>query len=164
MNKMLMRLRRVSPAWVGLAVLPLILTGCATPMSSNVYSSNTAMQMQTVRYGTIQSLRGVEIAANNNDMPIGALGGAVIGGLLGSGVGGGLGRSLATAGGAIAGGIAGNAIQDNVGRQNGVEVVVRLDDGRTVSVVQPVGQELFRVGQRVQLMTAPNGTTRVTGA
>lgn len=157
-------LHRIGSILIGLVVLPLALSGCATPMSSNVYSSNTAMQMQTVRYGTIQSLRGVEIAGNSNDVPVGALGGAVIGGLLGSGVGGGLGRSLATAGGAIAGGIAGNAIQDNVSRQNGVEVVVRLDDGRTVSVVQPVGSELFRVGQRVQLMTAPNGTTRVTGA
>lgn len=135
------------------------LAGCAMPMSGDVYSRNDAMQMQTVQYGTIESLRGVQIAGSNS--PVGAIGGAVVGGLLGSGVGGGLGRDLATVGGAIGGGLVGNAIENRATQQNGVEIVVRLDNGRTVSIVQPVGAQIFSLGQRVQVITAPNGTSRV---
>ncbi|MGC8697579.1 MAG: glycine zipper 2TM domain-containing protein [Halothiobacillus sp.] len=140
--------------------LSVVLTGCATPMSGDVYSRSNAMQMQTVQYGTIERLRGVQIAGSQS--PVGMIGGAVVGGLLGSGVGGGLGRDLATVGGAIAGGVAGSAIENNVTQQNGVEIVVRLDNGRTVSIVQAVGAQMFSLGQRVQVLTAPDGTSRVT--
>jgi outer membrane lipoprotein SlyB len=153
-----MRLRIMSLSVV--ALMSLGLGGCVTPMSGDVYSQSNAMQMQTVQYGTIESLRGVQIAGG--DSPVGMIGGAVVGGLLGSGVGGGLGRNLATVGGAIAGGVAGSAIQNSVTQQNGVEIITRLDNGRTVSIVQPVGAQMFRIGQRVQVITAPNGTTRVT--
>ncbi len=153
-----MRLHIASLVLVG--GLSLGLAGCVTPMSGDVYSQNSAMQMQNVQYGTIQSLRGVQIAGNGS--PVGMIGGAVVGGLLGSGVGGGLGRDLATVGGAIAGGVAGSAIENNVTQQNGVELVVRLDNGRAVSSVQAVGGQMFSPGQRVQVITAPNGTTRVT--
>ena len=85
--------------WAVPIIMLTALTGCVTPMSGDVYSRNNAMQMQTVQYGTIESLRGVRIAGTKT--PIGAIGGAVVGGLLGSGVGGGLGRDLATVGGAI---------------------------------------------------------------
>ncbi|MDD3575874.1 glycine zipper 2TM domain-containing protein [Halothiobacillus sp.] len=146
--------------WAVPIIMLAALTGCVTPMSGDVYSRNNAMQMQTVQYGTIESLRGVRIAGTKT--PIGAIGGAVVGGLLGSGVGGGLGRDLATVGGAIGGGVAGSAIEEGVTQQNGVEIVVRLDNGRTVSIVQAVGGQIFSLGQRVQVITAPDGTSRVT--
>ncbi|OZB78602.1 MAG: hypothetical protein B7X29_04270 [Halothiobacillus sp. 13-55-115] len=137
--------------WAIPIIMLAALTGCVTPMSGDVYSRNNAMQMQTVQYG---------IAGTKT--PIGAIGGAVVGGLLGSGVGGGLGRDLATVGGAIGGGVAGSAIEEGVTQQNGVEIVVRLDNGRTVSIVQAVGGQIFSLGQRVQVITAPDGTSRVT--
>ncbi|MHB8919954.1 MAG: outer membrane lipoprotein [Halothiobacillus sp.] len=143
-----------------LGVMSGLLGGCVTPMSSDVYGRSAAMQMQTVQYGTIEGLRGVQIAGTQS--PVGVIGGAVVGGLLGSGVGRGLGRNLATVGGAIAGGVAGSAIQEGVTQQNGVEIVVRLDNGRTVSIVQAVGAQMFSLGQRVQVVTAPDGTSRVT--
>ena len=146
--------------WAVPMIMLVALSGCVTPMSGDVYSRNNAMQMQTVQYGTIESLRGVRIAGTKT--PIGAIGGAVVGGLLGSGVGGGLGRDLATVGGAIGGGIAGSAIEEGVTQQNGVEIVVRLDDGRMVSIVQAAEGQVFSLGQRVQVITAPDGTSRVT--
>lgn len=146
--------------WLVPIIALLTLGGCATPMSGDVYSRNSAMQSQNVQFGTIQSIRGVRIAGTKT--PIGAIGGAVVGGLLGSGIGGGLGRDLATVGGAIGGGLAGSAIEEGVTQQNGVEIGVRLDNGRNISVVQAVGGQNFSLGQRVQVITAPNGTTRVT--
>ncbi len=158
MGEKIMRLRIIALGILG--GMSGILSGCVTPMTGDVYSQNNAMQMQTVQYGTIESLRGVQIAGTQS--PLGMIGGAVVGGLLGSGVGGGLGRNLATVGGAIAGGVAGSAIENNVTQQNGVEIVVRLDNGRTVSIVQAVGAQLFSLGQRVQVLSAPDGTSRVT--
>ncbi|MHB1229768.1 MAG: outer membrane lipoprotein [Halothiobacillus sp.] len=143
-----------------LGVVSVLLGGCVTPLSSDVYGRNAAMQMQTVQYGTIESLRGVQIAGAQS--PLGMIGGAVVGGLLGNSVGGGRGRDLATVGGVIAGGVAGSAIQEGVTQQNGVEIIVRLDNGRTVSIVQAVGAQMFSLGQRVQVVTASDGTSRVT--
>ena len=62
----------------------------------------------------------------------------------------------------IGGGIAGSAIEEGVTQQNGVEIVVRLDNGQMVSIVQAVGGQVFSLGQRVQVITAPDGTSRVT--
>lgn len=146
--------------WAVPVILLTALAGCATPMSGDVYGRSNAMQMQTVQYGTIQSVRGVRIAGTKT--PLGAVGGAVVGGLLGSAVGEGKGRDLATAGGVIGGALAGSAVEEGVTQQNGVEIVVRLDNGRTISVVQAVDSQRFSPGQRVQVITAPNGTSRVT--
>lgn len=143
-----------------IGVSTVLVTGCASSLSGDTYSRNAAMQMQTVQYGTIQSLRGVRIQGTKS--PIGAIGGAVVGGLLGSTVGGGRGKDLATVGGALAGGVAGSAIEEGATQQNGVEITVRLDNGRIVSIVQAVGAQMFSPGQRVQVITAPNGVTRVT--
>ncbi|HUX83514.1 MAG TPA: glycine zipper 2TM domain-containing protein [Halothiobacillus sp.] len=141
----------------GLAVL---LSGCASSMSSDTYNRNATMQMQDVQYGTVESVRGVRIAGTQS--PVGVIGGAIVGGLLGSTVGGGRGKDLATVGGAIAGGVAGSAIEQGATQQNGVEITVRLDNGRIVSIVQAVDNQMFSPGQRVQVVTAPNGVSRVT--
>lgn len=141
----------------GLAVL---LTGCAGSMSSDTYNRNATMQMQDVQYGTVESVRGVRIAGTQS--PVGIIGGAIVGGLLGSTVGGGRGKDLAAVGGAIAGGVAGSAIEQGATQQNGVEITVRLDNGRIVSIVQAVGNQMFSPGQRVQVVSAPNGASRVT--
>ena len=61
--------------------------------------------MQTVRLGTIESLRPVQIEGTRT--PIGAIAGAAVGGIAGSGVGGGRGSSIATVLGGVAGGTAG---------------------------------------------------------
>ncbi|MDA3877301.1 MAG: glycine zipper 2TM domain-containing protein [Halothiobacillus sp.] len=151
-------LRLISVMIVG--SLTVLLTGCAGSMSSDTYSQNAAMQMQDVLYGTVEGVRGVRIEGTRS--PIGVIGGAIVGGLLGSTVGGGRGKDLATVGGAIAGGVAGSAIEQGTTQQNGVEITVRLDNGRVVSIVQAVDNQRFSPGQRVQVITAPNGVSRVT--
>ena len=142
-------------AAVGLALL----SGCASSLSSGAYSRDSARQMQTVYYGTVQSVRTVQIEGTKT--PIGAGAGAVSGGILGSQVGGGTGRSLATVGGVVLGGLAGAAAEEGITRQPGYEITVRLDNGRTVSIVQAADVS-FQPGDRVRVIEARDGTTRVT--
>ena len=54
-------------------------------------------------------------------------------------------------GGAILGGAAGNAVGGAIGKSNGVNITIRLDNGRTISVVQAVNKSLFKKGDRVQV-------------
>ncbi|MBN3083063.1 MULTISPECIES: outer membrane lipoprotein [Pectobacterium] len=133
------------------------LAGCAntSTLSGDVYSASEAKQVQTVTYGTIVSMRPVQIQAGEDSNVIGALGGAVLGGFLGNTIGGGSGRSLATAAGAVAGGVAGQSATGALNRTQGVELEIRRDDGSTIMVVQKQGDTKFSAGQRVAM--ANNG-------
>ena len=133
------------------------LAGCAntSTLSGDVYSASEAKQVQTVTYGTIVSMRPVQIQAGEDSNVIGALGGAVLGGFLGNTIGGGSGRSLATAAGAVAGGVAGQSATGALHRTQGVELEIRRDDGSTIMVVQKQGDTKFSKGQRVAM--ASNG-------
>ncbi|KHS91648.1 membrane protein [Pectobacterium brasiliense] len=135
------------------------LAGCAntSTLSGDVYSASEAKQVQTVTYGTIVSMRPVQIQAGEDSNVIGALGGAVLGGFLGNTIGGGSGRSLATAAGAVAGGVAGQSATGAMNRTQGVELEIRRDDGSTIMVVQKQGDTKYSVGQRVAM--ASNGRT-----
>jgi outer membrane lipoprotein SlyB len=83
----------------------------------------------------------------------GAVGGAVIGGFAGNTLGGGSGRRLATAGGAVAGAAAGQAVQSGWARSEGVELIIRPDNGNEFAVVQRLGETQFFVGQRVNVLS-----------
>ncbi|KFX07709.1 membrane protein [Pectobacterium betavasculorum] len=133
------------------------LAGCAntSTLSGDVYSASEAKQVQSVTYGTIVSMRPVQIQAGEDSNVIGALGGAVLGGFLGNTIGGGSGRSLATAAGAVAGGVAGQGATGALNRTQGVELEIRRDDGSTIMVVQKQGDTKFSAGQRVAM--ASNG-------
>ena len=85
----------------------------------------------------------------------------MIGGMAGNTMGGGAGRGLATAVGAIGGAVAGSAVQERATRAQAVELILRMEDGTSMSVVQEVENiNQFYAGQRVRL-TIGNGNTRV---
>jgi len=147
--------------WLGvtLSAMLLGLAGCTSNLSGDTYSRDEARRVQTVRLGTIESLRPVQIEGTKT--PIGAGAGAVIGGIGGSSVGGGRGSAVAAVIGAVAGGMLGAAAEEGLTRTQGVEITVREDDGSLrayVHEVQP--NEIFRVGDRVRILTV-NGTSRV---
>jgi outer membrane lipoprotein SlyB len=81
----------------------------------------------------------------------------VIGGLLGNSIGHGDGRGIATILGAVGGGVAGNAIEHNATAQSGTEIVVRLDSGASIAVVQGASEQ-FETGQRVRVLTGRGGS------
>ncbi|MDB5984040.1 MAG: lipoprotein SlyB [Pseudomonas sp.] len=139
--------------------LALTLGGCTSSLTGDSYSRDEARQVQTVRMGTIESLRPVKIEGTKT--PIGAGAGAVVGGVAGSAVGGGRGSIITAVIGAVAGGLIGSASEEGLTRTQGVEITVREDDGTMRAYVQAVAEnEIFRVGERVRIMTV-NGTSRV---
>ncbi len=141
------------------AALALTLGGCASNLSGDSYSRDEARKVQTVRMGTIESLRPVKIEGTKT--PIGAGAGAVVGGVAGSTVGGGRGSVVAAVIGAVAGGLLGSMTEEGLTRTQGVEITVREDDGTLRAYVQQVQEnQIFRVGQRVRIMTV-DGTSRV---
>ena len=147
--------------WLGvtLSAMLLGLAGCTSNLSGDTYSRDEARRVQTVRLGTIESLRPVQIEGTKT--PSGAGAGAVIGGIGGSSVGGGRGSAVAAVIGAVAGGMLGAAAEEGLTRTQGVEITVREDDGSLRAYVQEVQpNEIFRVGDRVRILTV-NGTSRV---
>ena len=137
----------------------LLLGGCQSSLTGDSYSRDEARQVQTVRMGTIESLRPVKIEGTKT--PIGSVAGAAVGGIGGSAIGGGKGSYVAAIIGAVAGGLIGAATEEGLTRAQGVEITVREDDGSLRAYVQEVQEnEIFRVGERVRIMTV-DGTSRV---
>lgn len=132
--------------------MSLLLGGCTSNLTGDSYSRDEARRVQQVRMGTIESLRPVKIEGTKT--PIGGGAGAIVGGVAGSAVGGGRGSIVAAVIGAVAGGLAGSAAEEGLTRTQGVEITVREDDGSMRAYVQQVQQnEIFRVGERVRIMT-----------
>jgi outer membrane lipoprotein SlyB len=139
--------------------LSLALGGCVSNLGGDTYSRDEARKVQTVRLGTIEMLRPVKIEGTKT--PIGAGAGAVVGGIGGSTIGGGRGSAVAAVIGAVAGGLLGAMTEEGLTRTQGVEITVREDDGTLRAYVQEVQEnEIFRVGERVRIMTV-DGTSRV---
>ncbi|MDX5372141.1 MAG: hypothetical protein LPK18_06870 [Pseudomonadaceae bacterium] len=137
----------------------LLLGGCASSLDGSTYSRADARAVQTLRQGTVESLRPVQIEGTRT--PIGALAGAAVGGIAGSGIGGGRGSSIASVLGGVAGGMAGAAAEEGLTRRQGVEITVRDDDGSLRAYVQEVDPaQQFRLGDRVRITTV-NGASRV---
>ncbi|PWV59082.1 glycine zipper 2TM domain-containing protein [Plasticicumulans acidivorans] len=131
----------------------------AAAYGSSSYAGYETRQLQTVQYGVVDTVRQVAIGAQNSG--VGALTGAALGGVAGSAVGQGRGAVAAAIGGALIGGLAGNAIESSSGQRYGLEITVRLDSGRVVAVTQGADEPFYR-GDRVRLLTAPDGSARIS--
>ncbi len=153
-------MRKSSFLVASFTAMALTLGGCTSSLTGDSYSREEARTVQTVRLGTVESLRPVKIEGTKT--PIGAGAGAVVGGVGGSAIGGGRGSVVAAVIGAVAGGLLGSMTEEGLTRTQGVEITVREDDGSMRAYVQQVQEnEIFRVGERVRIMTV-NGTSRVT--
>ena len=156
-----MKNNKISALLMSVLVLSFLAAGgCAPKVGGSDYSAGSAQQAYTVEFGTVHSVRMVKINDSNVNTAVGAVGGGVLGGVIGNMFGGGKGNTLATIGGALAGAAAGGAAGQAVGNQDGVEVTVALDNGKTVVVVQGADMA-FSPGQRVRV-TQGDGKTRVS--
>lgn len=137
-----------------------ILAGCASSLSGASYSRDQARVAQEVEYGRVEAVRVVAIEGTKSNIGTGA--GAIAGGVAGAGIGSGsTTRTVGALAGAIIGGMAGAAAEEGITRQDGLEITVRLDSGRTIAVVQAADVQ-FRPGDRVRVLYGRDGTTRVT--
>jgi outer membrane lipoprotein SlyB len=95
--------------------------------------------VQRVEYGIIEQLRPVKIEGTKT--PIGAGAGAAVGGIAGSSIRGGkTGQVMAVIG-------------------TGVEITLKMDDGRTIAVVQGLSpNERYSVGDRVRVISSGQAT------
>lgn len=154
-------MRKVSVICGAMLLCTALLAGCAQPgRTGTVYSRGETRQAQTVEMGVVESVRAVTIEGRTNGVA-GTVAGAAIGGLVGNSIGGGRGQDIATVAGAVAGGVAGQRVEEAATRRPGVEIMVRLDSGRTLSVVQEVDPNAsFRPGDRVRVLSG-GGSTRV---
>ena len=143
---------------IGILAAGLVM-GCASSRSGEVYSRDHARKAQTVVAGTVESVK--EMTIEGTKTPIGGVAGGVAGGVLGSTVGGGSGRTVATVVGALAGAAAGAVAEEGLTRKAGLEIVVNKDDGTTIVVVQEADVAIAP-GDRVRIITAADGTTRVS--
>lgn len=136
----------------------LVLGGCPASLSGDVYSRGQARSAQDVQFGTVISTRQVLIEGTKSG--IGAVSGAALGGIAASNIGGGRGQAAATIGGGLLGGLAGAAAEEGLTRQPGLEITVRLDSGRVLSVTQ-AADVMYSPGERVRVLTGVDGTSRV---
>ncbi len=132
--------------------------GCASSKSGDTYSRDEARQVQYVQMGTVEASRPIKIEGTKS--AIGAGAGTIVGAIAGSSTGQGKGSAIGSVLGAVAGGVVGAAAEEGLTRENGVEVTVRLENGRIISVVQ-AGTEQFKPGDKVRVLEG-GGETRVT--
>lgn len=142
-----------------LAGLLPVFGGCMSTLTGDSYSRDEARRMQTVEYGMVEYVRPVVIEGTKSG--VGPAAGAAVGGIAGSTVGHGRGAAAASIAGAVAGGVAGGMAEEAVTKRQGVEITVRMDSGRIISVVQELsGSTSFHAGDRVRVLTL-GGTTRI---
>lgn len=135
------------------------LAGCAAPPTgSGDYVRGETRGEMSVRFGVVESVRGVRI--NAQDTGVGGTSGAILGGIAGSTVGGGNGQIAGAVAGALLGGLIGSSIEKDANNRQGIEVTVLLDGGKYIAVVQEA-DETFRVGDRVRVLSG-RGSTRVS--
>ena len=152
-----MKSRIVAFALVTTAALGL--AGCASPgVGGGDYRRSETRGEMSVRFGVVESVRGVRIDAN--DTGVGTTSGAVLGGVAGSTIGGGRGSVAGAVAGAVLGGVIGSQVEKDANNRQGVEITVLLDGGKYIAVVQEA-DETFRVGDRVRILSG-RGTTRVS--
>jgi outer membrane lipoprotein SlyB len=153
-----MQLMKMTATIATVLAAGLVLSGCPASMSGSAYSRGQVREAQDVQLGYIDNVRPVLIEGTQSG--VGTVGGAALGGLAGSTIGKGRGQVAGAIGGAVIGGLVGSAVEENATRQPGVELTIRLDNGRMLAVTQADDEPFYR-GDRVQVLTGYDGTARV---
>ena len=134
--------------------LSLIVGACSLQSQKpNVVQSGDAQRIQSVRNGIVLEVLSVEIEGDRKF-------GTVIGGVLGSVIGNQAGRSqgsgtqgATTVAGGIAGDVLGNKLGNVLTRKNGVQLLIQLENGDTVSILQEADENVsFSPNQEVILI------------
>ena len=137
---------------ISISLLTVGLTGCVSGLQGSTYSRSEARQVQEVEFGTVLSTNPVVIEGKQSGA--GQLPGAIIGGVAGSSVGEGKGQQIFTILGAVGGAVVGSRIEEQATRTQGLELTIKMDSGKTLSIVQEVDNvNVFREGQRVRVLT-----------
>lgn len=135
--------------YIFLLVMTLFISGCATNISSDTYSVESIGVVNRSETGVIQTFRPIKVEGTSNA-------GALIGGAAGAVAGSFLGgnnrvHALGAIAGAAIGAFLGSEAEKGITNQNGIEYVIELDNGDTITLVQPEKPN-FAVGQKVRVL------------
>jgi outer membrane lipoprotein SlyB len=134
--------------------LPLVVLLLAACAGDGAYRTEP-LPVEPERSGVIEELRSVPLPSRGGSIAGTVVGGAA-GGAAGSAVGSGRGSQAASVAGSVAGSIVGYTLGEGIGKREGLEITLRLDNGRQLIVVQPDG-ERFAVGERVRVINEKQG-------
>jgi|TARA_B110000305_G_C19320104_1_gene578488 outer membrane lipoprotein SlyB len=136
-----------------------IIMSCSySSLRPEVVDRSDAQKMQTVIFATVVSIDQVILAGDGD---IGTLTGAIIGGIAGASVTDSKTESeIVGVLGALAGSAVGSKIGDAATRKPAIELLLNLDSGKTVSIIQEEGDYSFDVNQRVKIIQS-KGKSRV---
>ena len=128
-----------------------LLAGCASaPWDDDAGTRRPPQQAEQKEYaGVVEGVRDVEVDSTRTGVDPAV--GAVFGGAAGSSVGRGRGSTVGGVVGTVAGAVIGEAAAQT-GTQPGLEITVRLDEGRVIAVTQPA-DEAFQPGDRVRVIS-----------
>jgi outer membrane lipoprotein SlyB len=148
--------------FVLLCIALLFVMGCGHQQAGTVYSRGAVGQAQTVEEGEVILVRQVKIEGSRSGI------GTIAGGYLGykggkalsRNIGSSSGSSATKVAGAVGGAVGGRAVERKATEKTGLEVTVRLENGRVISVVQPSGEQ-FDIGDKVRVLIRPDGSAMV---
>jgi outer membrane lipoprotein SlyB len=134
------------------AVLALV-SGCVNQGQSR-YMEAEVGKASLVEFGTVVASRQVEIKGQQSGA--GAAVGGAAGGIAMAGVGSGSGNAAAILGGVVVGAVAGAMAEQAMKDRYGVEYVITLQNGKTITIVQEQikGDVIFRAGDRVMVQAS----------
>ncbi len=114
----------------------LAVAGCSTP-NTNTYNVQDVGRVIDTSGGTVVTSRIVDVSGGDENSGAGAVAGGVAGASVGGlTVGSGNGSVLAAVIGGLIGAGAGYLAEDSIRSREGIEYVIRTDDGQIVTVVQ----------------------------
>jgi outer membrane lipoprotein SlyB len=145
--------------WLVLGVVVVVASAWLPAPAADAQSQT----MQRILYGEVVSAERITI----RDRPTGrgAQTGSTVGAVAGYALADGRDRWLGALVGGVLGGAAGNAAEKAKKKKPGWELIILLDNGEEVGVQVPMNKKnrgIFTPGNRVRLMSGPNGETRVT--
>lgn len=120
--------------------------------------------MQRILYGEVVS--AIQGIVKEQPTGRGAQTGATVGAIAGYALADRGDRWIGSLLGGVLGGAAGHAAEKSAKKKPGWELIIRLDSGEEIGVQVPVKKKdrnkvLYRPGDRVRLMTGPDGRTQV---
>ena len=127
----------------------LLLAACASDGSCDA-SSSAGKKENAPKVGVVEAVTVVELPDEGGGS--GSYIGGTLGNIGGANVGGGRGGAVASVLGAVLGSTVGDAAQ-NSGVIPGLEIWIKLDEGKSMVVTQPAKEkEDFKVGERVRVV------------
>jgi len=143
-----------------LALSMIIGTGCAP----KGYAQSRVGQNMQVESGVVQSVKRVVIDGDGVGNTIGGIVGTIAGTAAGRQVGQGSGQVVASVVGAALGSVVGGTIGDQMDTNYGQEVVVRLNNGKTVATVLRINQTspMLTPGQAVNVFISAGTISNIS--